>query len=276
MDKSRIKSFIILLLAVVNVCLLFIVLKNTSAELAVRESGNAALQQVLAKNGITLSEDVVLPKKIPTEITLSRSMLKEKRNLSSLIGSCTAQDLGGNIIYYHGSNGHANYRGTGEFEIMLDSAIIPLTDTPVASCYSLAKKLGIDYANIEPQLIQGDDSLMVTMVCAFDGTPVYNAAISFSYSFNRLFIISGMRPLDTEVSIRVYEDYPDGATVLMSFLDYISSTGGALSEITEVELGYFISSSVSGSCVLRPVWCIITDSGRYYINGQTGKPENLE
>lgn len=279
MDNSKIKNYIILLLVIVNLCLLSIVLKSDITQRKARENATAALEQVLQDNGIAMSEDVVLPEKLPTEVTLSRSMLKERRKLSSLIGSSSAQDLGGNIVYYRGSDGQGSFRGTGEFEIALEKAIIPNTgdiNDLLEGCYTVTRRLGIECSDIEPEIGMEGSIQTVTMVCAWNGTPVFNASIEFSYAPDRLYFISGMRPLDTEVSIRASEDYPDSATILMSFLGYIRQSGDVCSEISDVQLGYFISSSASGSCVLRPVWCIITDSGKYYINGQTGKPESLE
>ena len=142
-------------------------------------------------------------------------------------------------------------------------------------CTAAARKLGIEYAGIPTEESEGDQ-LSVTMVSAWNGTPVYNATVRFEFNGSSLYRISGMRPLDTEVSVRQLEETPDASTVLMSFLAYVRQTNAVFSEITNVELGYFISSSVSGNCVLRPVWCIKTDTGIYYFNGQTGKPENLE
>ena len=105
MDNSKIKNYVIFLLLIVNICLLGIVAKNAQQERVAARYGSAALERVLADNGITMAQDVVLPEKLPTEVTLSRSMLKERSKLSSLIGSCSAQDLGGNIVSYLGSSG---------------------------------------------------------------------------------------------------------------------------------------------------------------------------
>lgn len=275
MDNSKIKSYIILLLLIVNVCLLSIVIRNAAQERAAGEYGSAALEGVLESNGITMADNVVLPEKLPTEVTLSRSMLKERSKLSSLIGSCSAQDLGGNIVSYTGSSGHASYQGTGEFEILLETSSYTGAADPMEQCTSVARKLGIECADIPPEESE-DGGLSITVITAWNGTPVYNAPVRFDFYDNQLYSISGMRPLDTEVSVRQLDEYPDAATVIMSFLAYIRQTNAVFSEITDVELGYFISSSVSGNCVLRPVWCIETDTGRYFFNGQTGKPENLE
>lgn len=276
MDSSKIKNYVILLLAIVNIFLLAIVLKNDSEQRAAGEYAQAALKSALAKSGISISESVMLPDGIPTEITLSRSMLRERRNLSTLIGSCSVKDLGGNIISYEGSDGQASYRGTGEFEITMNSDIIPLTSDPVASCRTIAGKLGIACSDISPEHLIDSDKQAVTMTCSWDNTPIFNALIRFDFSAGSLSAISGMRPLDTVVSVRASDEYPDISTILMSFLGYIIQTGDNCSEITDVQLGYFITSSASGSCVLRPVWCIVTDTDKYYINGQTGKPESVE
>ena len=99
MDKSKIKNFIIILLALVNAFLLTIVISNESEKRSAKEYKNTALKTVLEDNGIYIYPDVILPEKMLPELTLGRDLAKEKRSLSNFIGSCTAKDLGGNIIF---------------------------------------------------------------------------------------------------------------------------------------------------------------------------------
>lgn len=276
MDKSKIKNFIIILLALVNLFLLTIVIANAKDERNARNYRNTALKNVLEDNGISLSSEVELPEKMLQSISLSRDLNKEKRMLSNLIGNCEPKDLGGNIIFYSGVDGQASFRGTGAFEILLEKDIIPLGDDPVAGCKTALKKLGIQYSSSPAEIITSGGSTAVIMQCAWEGTSIFNAEIRFDFTADRLLLICGTRPLDVETSAQSSEVYPDSVTVLMNFLQYTRDTGEVCSEIKSLNLGYYLSAVVSGSSNLKPVWCVETDSGKYYIDGHTGKPESLE
>ncbi|NLV86442.1 MAG: hypothetical protein GX025_04415 [Clostridiales bacterium] len=276
MDKSKIKNFIIILLALVNAFLLTIVISNEGEKRSAREYRNTALKTVLEDNGIYLYPNVTLPEKMLPELYLSRDLSKEKRKLSSFIGSCTAKDLGGNIIFYSNANGQANFRGNGAFEILLNSDIIALGENPVDGCKTALKKLGIKYSNAEPNITVSGGSTTVTMLCAWEDENIYNAEIRFDFTSDRLFLIQGTQPSGSLTSQRQAENPPDAVTVLMNFLQYTRQTGEICSEIRSLELGYFLNAVVSGSSSLKPVWRIETDVGNYYINGFTGLPESLD
>ncbi|MEG0777824.1 MAG: hypothetical protein RSC86_04190 [Oscillospiraceae bacterium] len=277
MDKSKIKSFIILLLALVNAFLLIIVISN------VHEAGNAkryrndALKKVFAENGITLDSKIALPKKVLPEISLKRDMQKEKDFICRLLGNCTVTNQGGNMFFYQNQkNGEANFRGTGEFEILLASGLVPRGIDPVSTAKSVMKKLGISYSKAPAIVTNETGNTKVTLSCAYDKNDIYNSTVDFQFTSEYLMLIIGSRPLDTEVSVQSTEKYPDSVTVLMNFLDSINRVGNVCSKITDVTVGYFLNAPLPGSCTLRPEWRIETDVGPYYIDGRTGKSETLE
>ncbi len=276
MDKSKIKSFIILLLAIVNIFLLTIVITNARDESIARDYRNAALRNVLNTNGITMSEDTVLPEKMLSSISLSRDLENERQLVSKLIGNCEIIDKGGNIIFYKGVDGQAIFRGTGAFEILLESDIMLMGSNPINTCEAALKKLGIKYSSKPVEIFSSSGNTSVIMQCAWKGTQIYNAEIRFDFSGNRLLLIYGTRPLDVETTVQTSDTYQDAATILMNFLQHIRDTGEVCSEIKSVDLGYFSSAVVSGSSSLKPMWCIQTDSGKYFLDGRTGKPEKLE
>lgn len=276
MDKSKIKNFIILLLTLVNLFLLYIVV---SGALEQRKADNLRLQAltaVLTENGITLNSDIKLPESIPSTLSLTRDTDAEQSNLSALIGNCTVIDQGGNIYFYSGSDGQAKIRGTGEFEILLDAGVIELGKDPVSAAKYALEKLNIEYGDIEPIVEQDGDNTKVTLCCSLDGTAIYNANITFIFTSDYLILISGTKPLDTKYSVQSSENYPDSVTVLMNFLESVRNTGYVCSEINDLKIEYNMYSAVSGLCTLKPVWCVSTNSGLYYIDAQTGKAENLE
>ncbi|MFB0921159.1 MAG: hypothetical protein QMB62_09795 [Oscillospiraceae bacterium] len=276
MDKSKIKNFILILLAVVNVFLLFIVYNNMREEKNAQASRMKALEAVLYDNGITLSPDIELPETVPSLLSLKRDMDAEKQNLTSLIGNCSVLDQGGNIFFYSGPDGDGKYRGTGEFEIKLNSGVITKGRDPVVAARTAMKKLGLECGESEPVVTTDGSDTTVMLPCSWEGTDIYNARVTFTFSSDNLLLISGTRPLDTASSPESGEAYPDSVTIMMSFLESIHQTGYICSEINDLKIEYYMYSAVSGNCTLKPVWCITTNSGPYYIDAETGKAENIE
>lgn len=276
MDKSRVKNFIIILLALVNLFLLFIVISNGIEESRGRAYRLSALEKVLAENGITLSPEIEIPGTIPPLLSLKRDLDAERKRLSALIGSCQVADQGGNAYFYDGTDGQARSRGTGEFEMKLNSGVISKGKDPVATAKSAMKKLGIECADIAPIVTENGSEVTVTLYCAQNGTPVRNAQISFVFAADNLLLVTGTRPLEEKSAAQSSESYPDGVTVLMNFFNSISQTGKVCSEINGLTIEYYMYSAVSGNCTLEPVWSIQTNVGTYYIDAATGKSETIQ
>lgn len=275
MDKSKVKNFILFVLALVNIFLLFIVISSAKEERDARAYREESLEKVLSDNGITLNPDIELPDTVPPLLSLKRDMDDELDSFRSLIGDCSASGLGGNVYFYDGVDGKAQSRGTGEFEIMLNSGVITKGKDPVAAAKSALKKLGIECSDIDPEIVVDGESTTVTLCCSWEGVVIYSARIDFYFTSDNLLLISGTRPLDTKNTVSSSENYPDSLTVLMGFLESIRQSGYVCSEINDLRIEYFMYSAVSGYCTLKPVWCIQTNSGPYYIDAETGKTESI-
>ncbi|MGI5979116.1 MAG: hypothetical protein ACOX66_06405 [Oscillospiraceae bacterium] len=274
MDKAKVKNFIILLLVLVNLFLLAIVLTNVRQARLAAADRKQALIAVLSQNGIRLSEDVDLSQSIPPQFTLRRDAEREQALVSNLIGTAEMNDLGGNVYSYKSDVGEAKFRGTGEFTVLFSGSGIDSGKDAAATVHELLKKLGLR-ASDEAVQTSGSE-VTVTLCCAWDDHPVYNARMAFYFSSDRLRLITGTRLFDKQSASAALEDCPDSVTVLMNFLQSVRSTGDVCTEIRGLDIGYFLVSSVSGECSLRPVWCVRTDSRAYYIDAETGKSESLE
>ena len=275
MDKAKVKNFIIIVLALLNVFLLSIVISSVKEERDAQVYRQKALEKVLSDNGIALNTDIELPETVPPLLSLKRDLDAEHDSFKALIGRCSVSDLGGNVFYYEGVDGQAKSRGTGEFEMMLNSDVISKGRDPSAAAKSAMKKLGIECSSVEPTITVDGESTTVTLCCSWEGVAIYSAQINFYFTADNLLYISGTRPLHVENTVSSSEDYPDGVTVLMGFLESISQSGYVCSEISDLQIEYFMYSAVSGYCTLKPVWCIQTNSGPYYIDAETGKTENI-
>lgn len=275
MDKAKIKNFIIILLALVNIFLLAIVISGAREKREADASRKEALETVLAEKGLTLNPNITLPENVPPLIYLQRDMDAEYHNISALIGKCTPQVDEGNSYFYDGTDGEATFSGTGEFQIKLNSGVISRGRNPVDAAKTALKRMGLECSNIEPIVVNDGIKTTVTLYCSWDNTAIYDAEIKFDFNSEYLWLISGIRPFDVKYSVQSSEDYPDSVTIIMNFLEYISNTGYVCSEISDLRIEYSMNSAVSGNCILRPVWCIETNSGLNYIDAKTGKAENM-
>jgi hypothetical protein len=275
-DKSKIKNFIIIVLVLVNVFLLVIVVSNARERRHAELYNKQALENIFTERGIYLNPNIKLPDKISPQVSLKRDTDNEYKRISALLGNCVVDDLGGNIYSYKGPNGIAEFRGNGEFDILLYAGVISKGKDPVDAAKIVMKKLGIEYSDAEIVLEENGTNTSITLLCSWDGTPIYNSRINFYYNSKYLTLISGSRPLDIEYSVQSSEDYLDSATVLMSFLESVRQTGDVFSEINNLKIMYTLNSAVSGDCTLKPIWCLQTNSKYYYIDARTGRLENAE
>lgn len=277
MDNAKVKNYIILVLVLVNVFLLAIDSTNARQARNAASDRKQALEAVLSDNGIKLSEEADLSDTVLPALTLKRDTAKEKEMLTALLGECAFSDLGGNVYSYRSRDGgEAKFRGTGEFDILLIPGTVKRGSDPVETAKDVLKKLGLKCSGETPEVSGGTADTTVVLTCSWDDASIYNARVTFYFTASSLNLISGTRPFDKQTAVTAPGNCPDGTTVLMIFLQSVRSTGDVCSEIHGLDIGYFVSSAVSGDCTLRPVWCIRTDSRAYYIDAETGKSLTLE
>ena len=125
MDGAKIKNFILIVLALVNVFLLALVIHDWAADAEIRRQARADVATAFQNAGITLAADVPWDAQ-ESLYSLRRDSEKEYDLVRTILGSCAVQDLGGNILYYSSQRGEARFRGAGEFEIMPTSGDIPV------------------------------------------------------------------------------------------------------------------------------------------------------
>lgn len=273
MEKSLVKNFILLLLFLVNLFLAVIVIGEIQEEKSVARFQREALEAVLANNGIRLSPSVTLPEDVPPQLYLRRDLEEEKQLISALLGRTEWKDLGGNVYYYQGKNGEAWFRGTGEFEILLNTDAGGARREPEVIAKATLKKLGLDAG---APAVSAENGKILAFLISYNGTPVRNAQIIFDFNTDYQVAIRGSRPLDVREAAQSSEYYPDGASILMSLLEAVHEKGIVCSEINDLKVEYYMYPAVSGSCTLRPIWHIGTDSGTYYFDAETMRAEEFE
>ncbi len=272
MESSKIKNIILVILLLLNVFLLYIIfLDRSSAANRDMEAADAVVQ-TLKSNGISVGKSVDLSQATPSVYQISRDMAAEKSIVENLIRSARSEDLGGNIIFYSSGYAQASFRGTGEMDILFTSDLYEKGKNPVKSAARLMEKMGIE---CDEDMAKSEDGGVVVLPCLWQGCPVYNASLSFTFGGDQLLMITGTRLMDKaaqQSSVQVM----DCLSVMLRFLEVTREEGFVCSDLEALELGYIMSVPVSGESTLTPVWHFKTNAGELYINAVSGRLESVE
>lgn len=276
MDRFKIKNFILIVLVLVNFFLLTIVVSNATETRRLRIQREESLRSIFLHNGIDIGEDVKLNVSPLPELNLARNLSAEDEAVSSLIGKCGAEDLGGSIIYYEGTKGAAQFRGTAEFELMFEPDAIYEGGSPAVTAANAVKRLGFKSITDRTSVTENGTDATVSLALSYKGSPVFNGRVSCYFTNGSLSTVEGRAYFSQVKSKGSTDELPDACTVLMRFLEYVRGMEIPCGSIEGIEAGYFAESAVVGECVMRPVWHISTDRGEYFMDGSSGSPIQLD
>lgn len=272
MATSKIKSLIIYILLFVNLFLLGLLASDWLQTRRSRQTIETEVRSILADSGITM-DHIRLPDNTQVKsYTLTRDYTEEAKLVSSILGRLTVQELqNGNIMYYRGEKGEASFRSTGDFEVLLTNHAVPINGDTVDTARSVLRKMGIQ-AQFVPELSSqtGNTYSTVVMIWEYEGLPVVNAQIQFTFTSEFLMMISGTRMLDLQREDDTFRPL-DSATLLTRFVGIVSRNGYVFSELKEIRPVYLSPDSSGGK--LTPLWRIETDGGTFYLNMTTGEEQ---
>lgn len=272
MEWPKVKNIIILILLLINGFLLILV---GSQQRRVRLYERSALTQaaeILAQNGITVSQSALeqaAANSLPV-LSSSRDLEAEAVLAKTLLGenaACTDQSAG--LYIYSSDAGTAIFRSSGDFQINLSNCLVSDVDF-AGHAARLLDSLGLEAELLEQQVMD-TGAATVTFRQLLNGIPLYSCQIEFEYSTTRLLTVSGtllaveaVPSGDSDVSL----DLP---TTLIRFLDNILELGDVCSAVTGLRLGYRSTQSSGGSIRLTPMWLVATNISDYYLDGLTGE-----
>ena len=269
MDSRKLERIVILILLLLNVFLLAVVLSDSAQTRRSNAETAAALTALLEEDGFSVAEDAIRICAAPPKCTLTRDLQTEHRMIRQLIGKCEVRDQGGNILFYSGTKGQAQLRGSGEMDAIIERSSVSSRGGAQRTALRLLRRAGISALPTDRNETDGDTAeLCVTL----DGIPVYNAVLRFDFSGGSHYVMSGTRVLDSytqEESDRLL----DSVSVLIRFVELVRDEGYICSRIDSVVPGYLQTVTRSGEAVLSPIWRIDTDAGAFYIDAESGKAE---
>ena len=270
MDSRKLERILLLILVLLNVFLLAVVLSDSAQARRSNAETVASITALLEENGITVAPGAIRISPAPAKCTLTRDLTQEQRFITGLIGSSKPVDQGGNIIFYAGTRGQAQLRGSGELDVLFQSGAVPLRRDEEHTVLRLLKRAGVEAVAAETK---SSDGRKTEVYATLDGIPVYNAVLHFSYSGAEISMLSGTRIFDT-VTREEQTGLLDSVSVLIRFMEIVRDEGYICSRIDAVEPAYLQSVLRSGETAMTPVWRIRTDAGAFLIDAESGKTEN--
>ena len=272
MQWSRIKTIILLLLALVNGFLLVLVVTR-EGEAARRQTETIeAAVQILQQNGIQIEAEEIPQNMELVPYRVERNRESEKQIATTFLGETEEENRGGDVFRYVSTEGKGSvqFHSGGEFSAIFSTGAVPLgEEEPQEHAVRWMEAIGMtcEVLECEPE---GENGSRVLLRQQWEGAPIYSCTAEFHYSNQELRSITNGRRV-TGTPGRDEQAVPVTLpTVLIRFLSYTSEWGDVSSQITRIETGYDFSASLTGTGRLTPVWRIDTETKSYEIDALTG------
>lgn len=262
MERVRLKNIIILILLMLNLFLLASMALRRFQTTSAQDRIAQELSELFAADGISMDASVVPAGTAPVTRTPIRSTEEDRLLAVFFLGEeLSAQDEGGGIYTCRSSAGEALFRSNGSFDIRL------LTSNGIPEDLILQFCQEFGYQDLTWS-VRDDGSSSATAVQYVDGCPVIDATAVFRMDNGRLTSVSGTHLPQTST---VSDETPlTAATAMTLFLQERRTGGSVVSSVGQIYPCYRLQTTTASPMTLSPAWCILTDTGAYYVNAITG------
>lgn len=229
-----------------------------------RRTQQQELVSLFAADGMTLD-----PALIPTDTAVStyaliRDETAERKAATFLLGDNLERTTqGGGIYTYTSQQGAAAFRDTGSF----DAAGSLSQENAEAFCRDFCKAFSYDTPIFT---LDETGSGTATAVRLWNGTPVFNAAVTFTIDQGRVLSASGALLPETGAETSSGQKPLSAFAALTAFQQMRYASSSVVSSITEVSLCYELQSTTAAPMALVPSWRIVTDTATFYVNCISG------
>ena len=229
-----------------------------------RRTQQQELVSLFAADGMTLD-----PALIPTDTAVStyaliRDETAERKAATFLLGDNLERTTqGGGIYTYTSQQGAAAFRDTGSF----DAAGSLSQENAEAFCRDFCKAFSYDTPIFT---LDETGSGTATAVRLWNGTPVFNAAVTFTIDQGRVLSASGALLPETGAETSSGQKPLSAFAARAAVQQMRHAASSVVSSITEVSLCYELQSTTAAPMALVPSWRIVTDTATFYVNCISG------
>ena len=267
MSVSKIKSLILLILALTVLFLLALVIPSNTAQQRQARQLHEQLSALFATYDVTL-EGETLPAGA-TICTVEISAVDERTAAEALLGTAMQPEENTSRYEhrYRSEQGECSFSSSGAIDAAL--SVSSAVRDPEQHTQKLLRELS---AGTVQTAAAENDSGVVTIHVAQQllGVPVLSDGLMLRYENGCLRTLTGvLYPLAMPI-VRVSEQTSIScADALVRFLACRDQLGWVGSRILLTEQGYLPAETASGSIRLLPVWKIETDTDSFFVNGIT-------
>ena len=272
MEWSRIKTIVLIILAVTNICLLGFLLQRELQKQSAQQEARQNAVSFLQENGISLDEEV-LPQEmelLPQTVEWDR---EQERSAAEVVlgGEVQEQAWSDEIYRYYNERGSIQFHRDGTFQCEFVEGAFPLEDQDPADLGTgLLSLLGIQGEVQSVQVDSGDtDSTLVVYQQLWNEVPIFNHLITLTFRSDCLTGVDGRR-LTGDPSPDSSRQPISIPTAVFQFYHGMAELGDVCSRIERITPGY-VTSTGSGPSTLTPVWQIATDTRNYRLDTVTGE-----
>lgn len=272
MSRSRVKTLLILLLALANIFLLGLWISREAREYDRRRTMDTELERVLAGAGLYLSG--ALPDAAASVLDIRRDPQGERAAAEALLGPCQEEEMGGGIVWYTGALGSARFswKELSEFEIELDT---PRGPAEAGDIEALAREMAL-LSESAARLVREPDGYAYIQERAL---PVWGETVRFELDGEgRLTAVRGFRLPDGGYTRRDTQSRSAG-WALLSLARALREENLVPLTVRDMELGYRPSALTPETARLTPYWRVTLERGETgeayecYVNAVTGAAE---
>jgi hypothetical protein len=266
---SKIKTIVIVALVLINLVFLsLIIIDSVTVSRNLREEIELASAVLLAE-GVEINPDNIRVNDSIRAMRTSRDFDAELRIAQAALGEVNVIDLGLVFRYESEQNGFAVFYSAGDFEILLSEGAVDNSGETVRVVENILREM--DIVTVGMTRANTPSGEVITVTGAYRDGAIFNNTIEFSFGETGLEEIRGRY-------VSGFEMIDDGAeissigTVLLGFLSKIIDGESDTTVITSVEAGFqFRPSGAIGEGIIVPAWLIITDTGQYLTDCETGE-----
>lgn len=270
MEWSKMKNMILMILVVTNLILLAFVLHRQYQTNRMQEQARSQAILFLAERGVQVEEDVV-PARISLQPqTAQRDLEQEGAAAARLLGEGIEVEARGAEVYrYSNDKGSIQFHSDGSFLANFTAGAFPVGEDPEADCLKVLELIGFD-----GELVEALNQELV-FCQTWEGVPLFNSQVSLLYADGALVAMTNGRRLTGQPVQDTFRSTVSVSTALVSFLNGMNALGDVCSRIDSITEGYVTAVPLSGPMTLTPVWRIITDTGSYQMDLETGELSRL-
>lgn len=233
-------------------------------ERVARRTQQQELVALFAADGMTLDPALIPTDTAVSTYALTRDEAAERKAAAFLLGDNLERTTqGGGIYTYTSQQGAAAFRDTGSF----DAAGSLSQENAEAFCRDFCKAFSYDTPIFT---LDETGSGTATAVRLWNGTPVFNAAVTFTIDQGRVLSASGALLPETGAETSSGQKPLSAFAALTAFQQMRHGSSSVVSSITEVSLCYELQSTTAAPMALVPSWRIVTDTATFYVNCISG------